>query len=562
MVSALTGCQLHDHNCGFKVYRREVLDEVGSTASCTGSSPSWPTPGGSGSARSRSTTGPGKFGPSKYGVARFIKGLLDLLTVRFLTRFGQRPLHVLGALGLALLALGGLGPDLPGGPLAAWATGRSATGRCCSTPATLLVVGTQLVSLGILAELVTSYNIRETDTYSIAETLEPDPTPTPRSDATNADRAIRSTSSEGPPMDDPPTPEPGRRPGGSWPCSSSARRRRSRSGLALRMPTQLAANDISRWCTVWSLLERGTYAIDDCPWQKDTQDKVKKPEPFSKETPAARALLFEQAAALADPDRRRALPVPEGDRRPARRDRRAGAARAERREGRSRASRARPSSSWRPRRRSNWPAYVLYLKPVDRPAQRRAARLSSWSSTPGCSTARRERLGLVRRPVRGRLGDVAVRLQPDPEQPHGRRLLGVLRDLRPDPDLEDGGRPRGRSTSSAAGFFGAFCACNELPAALVRGRSCSCSCCPRSRGGRCSFFVPAAVVPLRGVPGDAVPGVRPVQAGLRGVRHQVVQVRGELLEHPAGDRLVQQAPRAEGRLPVPHDASATTASSR
>ena len=57
-------------------------------------------------------------------------------------------------------------------------------------------------------------------------------------------------------------------------------------GLALKMPTQLTANDISRYCTVWALLERGTYAIDDCPWQKDTQDKVRKPEPFSKITPA------------------------------------------------------------------------------------------------------------------------------------------------------------------------------------------------------------------------------------------------------------------------------------
>jgi hypothetical protein len=36
----------------------------------------------------------------------------------------------------------------------------------------------------------------------------------------------------------------------------------------------MGANDISRWCTVWSLVERGTYVIDDCPWQVDTQDKV------------------------------------------------------------------------------------------------------------------------------------------------------------------------------------------------------------------------------------------------------------------------------------------------
>lgn len=46
-------------------------------------------------------------------------------------------------------------------------------------------------------------------------------------------------------------------------------------GVMLRQPTMMGANDISRWCTVWSLLERGTYVIDECPWQVDTQDKVK-----------------------------------------------------------------------------------------------------------------------------------------------------------------------------------------------------------------------------------------------------------------------------------------------
>ena len=47
-------------------------------------------------------------------------------------------------------------------------------------------------------------------------------------------------------------------------------------GVAIRSPTQFGANDVSRWCTVWSLLERGTYAIDACPWQFKTQDKVLK----------------------------------------------------------------------------------------------------------------------------------------------------------------------------------------------------------------------------------------------------------------------------------------------
>ena len=56
--------------------------------------------------------------------------------------------------------------------------------------------------------------------------------------------------------------------------SSSRRPSRWRWGCMLRQPSMMAANDISRWCTVWSLLERGTYVIDECPWQIDTQDKV------------------------------------------------------------------------------------------------------------------------------------------------------------------------------------------------------------------------------------------------------------------------------------------------
>src|SRR5919107_4614960 len=54
-------------------------------------------------------------------------------------------------------------------------------------------------------------------------------------------------------------------------------------GITLKAPTQMGANDISRWCTVWSLLERGTYVIDDCPWQSKTQDKVYRPAPFQEE---------------------------------------------------------------------------------------------------------------------------------------------------------------------------------------------------------------------------------------------------------------------------------------
>jgi hypothetical protein len=121
-----------------------------------------------------------KHGRSHYGLSRFIKGLLDLATVQFLSRFSQRPLHVMGGAGLLLFALGSLGlmylailwlferagEKIGDRPLLAYS-------------AALLGVGTQLITLGILGELITRYNIQAEDTYSVAETTAPIPPPGP-----------------------------------------------------------------------------------------------------------------------------------------------------------------------------------------------------------------------------------------------------------------------------------------------------------------------------------------------------------------------------------------------
>jgi glycosyltransferase involved in cell wall biosynthesis len=170
LVSSLTGCHLHDHNCGFKVYRQEVLGEVGIYGELHRFVPVLAHARGFKVGEIEVNHRARKFGASKYGISRFIKGLLDLITVRFLTRFGQRPLHVLGGIGLVLFCLGALGL----GYLAAiWLLGFRPIGDrpLLIYSAALLGVGTQLLSLGILGELVTSYNIRAEDTYSIKETL-------------------------------------------------------------------------------------------------------------------------------------------------------------------------------------------------------------------------------------------------------------------------------------------------------------------------------------------------------------------------------------------------------
>src|SRR3954452_20492171 len=109
MVSSLTGCHLHDHNCGFKAYRREVLGEVGIYGELHRFVPVLAHAKGFRVGELEVNHRARRFGSPKYGVARFLKGLLDLVTVRFLTRFSQRPLHVLGGFGLVLLTLGALG---------------------------------------------------------------------------------------------------------------------------------------------------------------------------------------------------------------------------------------------------------------------------------------------------------------------------------------------------------------------------------------------------------------------------------------------------------------------
>jgi glycosyltransferase involved in cell wall biosynthesis len=185
MVSTLTGCRLHDHNCGFKLYRREVLREVGLYGELHRFVPVLAHARGFRVGEVVVRHRARRHGHSKYGLSRFFKGFLDLVTVRFLTRYSQRPLHLLGGIGLAMFGLGSV--ILLYLALIWLAPGNRPIGDrpLLFYSIALVVVGAQLMSLGILAELVTSYNIREGDTYSIAERAE-SPHPGPITDEPTA----------------------------------------------------------------------------------------------------------------------------------------------------------------------------------------------------------------------------------------------------------------------------------------------------------------------------------------------------------------------------------------
>src|SRR5215831_6826888 len=109
MVSWLTGVKLHDHNCGMKSFRAEIFREVRLYGELHRFIPVLAAARGFTVGEVVIQHRPRKFGHSKYGVRRFVKGFLDLLTVKFLTGFGQRPQHLLGTIGLLFFALGLLG---------------------------------------------------------------------------------------------------------------------------------------------------------------------------------------------------------------------------------------------------------------------------------------------------------------------------------------------------------------------------------------------------------------------------------------------------------------------
>src|SRR5262249_52563697 len=85
LVSWLTGVHLHDHNCGMKCYRAEIFREVRLYGELHRFIPVLAAARGFRVGEVEINHRPRRFGRSKYGVRRFVKGFLDLLTVKFLT---------------------------------------------------------------------------------------------------------------------------------------------------------------------------------------------------------------------------------------------------------------------------------------------------------------------------------------------------------------------------------------------------------------------------------------------------------------------------------------------
>ncbi len=176
LVGRLTKVHLHDHNCGLKAYRREVLGEIRLYGELHRFLPVMAAARGFRVGEIAVQHRARQFGHSKYGVSRLTKGFLDLLTIKFLTGYGHRPLHVLGSIGLAAFAFGTLVLIY----LALlWSGSRLVSGlqpvHLHQRPALyyglgLMLMGAQFLSVGLIGELIAGYLTRDHQAYSIAET--------------------------------------------------------------------------------------------------------------------------------------------------------------------------------------------------------------------------------------------------------------------------------------------------------------------------------------------------------------------------------------------------------
>ena len=150
-VRKTTGVQLHDFNCGFKAYRREVTSSIRLYGELHRFTPVLASAEGFRIGELPVKHHARKWGSSKYGWSRLTKGFLDLLTVIFLTQYRQRPMHLFGLPGLISMALGIA--------LGLWLSfERIALDHSIGTrPALLLavllvVIGAQFFGLGLLGE--------------------------------------------------------------------------------------------------------------------------------------------------------------------------------------------------------------------------------------------------------------------------------------------------------------------------------------------------------------------------------------------------------------------------
>lgn len=172
LIAAITRLPLHDSGCTLKVYRRDLFRNIHLYGEMHRFVPASLFRKGMRVAEVVIAHRPRKYGKSHYGFSRTFRVLLDLILVRFLAKYFDRPMHFFGGVGFISLGLGTLAG------LAAVALRIFWDLHLVQTPlpvfsALLIIVGIQLIGMGVLAEILIRiyYEGQHKQPYSIRETI-------------------------------------------------------------------------------------------------------------------------------------------------------------------------------------------------------------------------------------------------------------------------------------------------------------------------------------------------------------------------------------------------------
>jgi Glycosyltransferases involved in cell wall biogenesis len=168
----MTGIKLHDFNCGLKAYRKQVIKSIEVYGDMHRYIPVLAKWAGFKRIGEKVVQHQErKFGTTKFGMERFIRGPLDLLSVIFISKFSKRPMHFFGVLGVITFLVGFAAAIWVGAEKVIHTLNNELAPRITESPyfylsLTAMIIGTQLFLAGFLAEL-SSRNSSERNTYLI-----------------------------------------------------------------------------------------------------------------------------------------------------------------------------------------------------------------------------------------------------------------------------------------------------------------------------------------------------------------------------------------------------------
>jgi glycosyltransferase involved in cell wall biosynthesis len=160
-VRRATGVKLHDMNCGFKAYRREVIRTIPIYGDLFRFIPAFAAWEGFKVDEVPVKHHARKYGSSRYGLERILRGFFDLLSVMFLTRYQRKPMHLFGLIGLVLFGVGFITEAYL---TVLWFRGHKIGDRPLLLLGALeILAGIQFFSMGFIGEFLTYQKHRRID---------------------------------------------------------------------------------------------------------------------------------------------------------------------------------------------------------------------------------------------------------------------------------------------------------------------------------------------------------------------------------------------------------------